>query len=87
MSQRSSSIIFQQKRIKYSKAFQVQRDVDLTKLDLRGVMKNRKTMNYPCLMVWPQVNQRVCSPHWAAQAEYMEFTAVYPLPKRTRETY
>lgn len=54
---------------------------------LHRVMKNRKTMNYPCLIVWTQVNPKSFEPHWAAQAEYMGFTAVYPLPKRKRGTY
>ena len=25
-------------------------------------MKNKKTIDYPCPMVWPQINQRVSNP-------------------------
>lgn len=31
---------------------------------LHRVMKNRKTMNYPRLMFWPPVSQRVSNPIW-----------------------
>lgn len=46
-------------------------------------MRNRKIMDYLCLMFRPLVSFQSCL---AAQAEYMEFTAVYPLPKGKIET-